>query len=143
MEILLVVREVSKGTGGSKRENNSEGHKQGQLYALDTNFHEALSAIRKQMGAISYEESYLLLIGLKNETNDNVLIVPWCRQIEVICHSAIGGFLTHCGWNSVLESLRCGVPVLCFPLSIDQIVNRKLVVDDWRCGVATFVIMIR
>ena len=85
--------------------------------------------------AISYEESYVLPKEFENEINDNGLFVPWCRQMEVISHEAVGGFLTHCGWNSVLESLRCGVPMLCFPLLIDQSTNRKLVVDDWRCGI--------
>ncbi|POO01717.1 UDP-glucuronosyl/UDP-glucosyltransferase [Trema orientale] len=85
--------------------------------------------------AISYDESYVLPIGFENEINDNGLMVPWCHQIEVISHPAVGGSLTHCGWNSVLESLRCGVPMICFPLLIDQGTNRKLVVDDWRCGV--------
>ncbi|WOL06221.1 UDP-glycosyltransferase 86A2-like [Canna indica] len=62
------------------------------------------------------------------------LVVPWCRQREVLGHPAVGGFLTHCGWNSVLESMWCGVPMLCSPVLSDQPTNRKLVVEDLRIG---------
>ncbi|KAI4965311.1 hypothetical protein ZWY2020_054806 [Hordeum vulgare] len=46
-----------------------------------------------------------------------------------------GRILTHCGWNSVLESVWAGVPMLCFPLLTDQFTNRRLVVREWRVGV--------
>lgn len=62
------------------------------------------------------------------------LVVPWCCQKRVLAHSAIGGFLTHCGWNSILEAIWCEVPMLCYPLLTDQFTNRKLVVDDWKIG---------
>ncbi|KAI3925567.1 hypothetical protein MKW98_001421 [Papaver atlanticum] len=67
-------------------------------------------------------------------TNSRRLVVPWCDQLRVLCHSSIGGFLTHCGWNSVMESLYAGVPMLTFPISFDQIPNRKLIVDDLKVG---------
>ncbi|CAL9109024.1 unnamed protein product [Musa textilis] len=62
------------------------------------------------------------------------MVVPWCCQTAVLSHRSIGAFLTHCGWNSILESVWCGVPLLCFPLLTDQFTNRKLVVQDWRIG---------
>ncbi|KAM0886641.1 hypothetical protein ACQ4PT_029551 [Festuca glaucescens] len=63
------------------------------------------------------------------------LVVPWRCQVEVLSHASVGGFLTHCGWNSVLESVWAGVPMLCFPLLTDQFTNRRLVVREWRVGV--------
>nr|XP_009398946.1 PREDICTED: UDP-glycosyltransferase 86A2-like [Musa acuminata subsp. malaccensis] len=63
------------------------------------------------------------------------MVVPWCRQKQVLQHPAVGGFLTHCGWNSILESMWCGVPMLCFPLFSDQPTNRKMVVEDLRIGI--------
>ncbi|KAG8088517.1 hypothetical protein GUJ93_ZPchr0010g7792 [Zizania palustris] len=63
------------------------------------------------------------------------VVVSWCCQVEVLSHAAVGAFLTHCGWNSILESVWAGVPMLCFPLLTDQITNRRLVAREWRVGV--------
>ncbi|KAI3472058.1 hypothetical protein Pfo_028746 [Paulownia fortunei] len=71
----------------------------------------------------------------KNDMRDPGLIVSWCNQNVVISNPAIGGFLTHCGWNSILESIWCGVPMICSPFFGDQPTNRKLVVDDWKIGI--------
>ncbi|KAM3268547.1 UDP-glycosyltransferase 86A1 [Capsicum chacoense] len=79
-------------------------------------------------------ESNLLPSGFEDDVKERGLVVSWCNQIDVISHPAIGGFLTHCGWNSVLESIWCKVPMLCFPIFTDQFTNRKLVVDEWKVG---------
>ncbi|XP_074556283.1 UDP-glycosyltransferase 86A1-like [Curcuma longa] len=63
------------------------------------------------------------------------MVVPWCHQKDVLLHPSVGGFLTHCGWNSTLESVWCGVPMLCFPLAFDQLPNCKLVSKDLKIGV--------
>lgn len=76
-----------------------------------------------------------MLSELKDGTEDRGVIIPWCDQIKVLSNEAVGGFLTHCGWNSILESIWCGVPMICYPLEYDQPTNRKLVVDDWRVGI--------
>ncbi|KAK4481089.1 hypothetical protein RD792_011960 [Penstemon davidsonii] len=77
----------------------------------------------------------LLPIGFKNDVKDRGLIVTWCNQTMMLSNSAIGGFLTHCGWNSIVESICCGVPMICYPVTYDQPTNRKLVVDDWKIGI--------
>ncbi|PHU00265.1 UDP-glycosyltransferase 86A1 [Capsicum chinense] len=80
-------------------------------------------------------EQNTLPLGFEEETADRGLVVPWCSQLAVLSHPAVGGFSTHSGWNSVLESILCEVPTICFPVMSDQLTNRKLVVDDWRIGV--------
>lgn len=62
-------------------------------------------------------------------------IVPWCSQLEVLTHPSLGCFVTHCGWNSTLESISCGVPVVAFPQWTDQGTNAKLIEDVWKTGV--------
>ncbi|XP_021610013.1 UDP-glycosyltransferase 86A2 [Manihot esculenta] len=84
---------------------------------------------------VSSEDADPLPVGFKEEVADRGIVIPWCRQKEVLAHPAIGGFLTHCGWNSILESVWCQIPLLCFPLYTDQFTNRKLVVDDWKIGI--------
>ncbi|XP_022898617.1 crocetin glucosyltransferase, chloroplastic-like [Olea europaea var. sylvestris] len=61
-------------------------------------------------------------------------IVPWCSQLEVLTHHSLGCFVTHCGWNSTLECIACGVPVVAFPQWADQGTNAKLMQDVWRTG---------
>jgi UDP:flavonoid glycosyltransferase YjiC (YdhE family) len=63
------------------------------------------------------------------------LIVPWCEQLKVLCHPSIGGFLTHCGWNSTLEAVYAGVPMLTFPIFWDQDADSRLIVEKWKVGI--------
>ncbi|KAJ4725502.1 UDP-glycosyltransferase [Melia azedarach] len=62
------------------------------------------------------------------------LVVPWCNQLKVLCHSSTGGFWTHCGWNSTLEALFAGVTMLTSPINYDQLPNSKKIVEDWKIG---------
>nr|WDZ04376.1 anthocyanin 5-O-glucosyltransferase [Paeonia suffruticosa] len=77
------------------------------------------------------EEEYKLSEDLEKQG----MVVPWCNQLEVLSHKSVGCFLTHCGWNSSLESLVCGVPVVAFPQWADQATNAKLIEDVWKTGV--------
>ncbi|KAK4478667.1 hypothetical protein RD792_014158 [Penstemon davidsonii] len=73
--------------------------------------------------------------GFKDEVGDKGLIIPWCNQTLVLSNPAVGGFLTHCGWNSTIESIWCSAPMICYPIEFDQPTNKKLVVDDWKIGI--------
>lgn len=59
----------------------------------------------------------------------------WAPQIEVLRHTAIGAFVTHCGWNSALEGIVSGVPMICWPLYAEQRMNKVNMVKEMRIGV--------
>ncbi|KAF2289890.1 hypothetical protein GH714_039034 [Hevea brasiliensis] len=85
-------------------------------------------------GILDSDDTDFLPVGFEEEMKDRGFVVPWCCQISVISHPTVGGFLTDCGWNSILETIWFNVPMLCYPPFTDQITNRKLVVDDWKIG---------
>ncbi|KAI3518575.1 hypothetical protein L1887_07380 [Cichorium endivia] len=76
---------------------------------------------------------------LKEKIGDDGLVVGWCSQSEVLRHGAVGCFITHCGWNSTLESMVAGVAVVACPQFADQPTNAKMVEDVWGNGVRAFV----
>ncbi|XP_043719824.1 phloretin 4'-O-glucosyltransferase-like [Telopea speciosissima] len=88
---------------------------------------------RSENGTENEEESKIL--NRLEELNKEGLIVPWCSQVEVLSHPSVGCFITHCGWNSTLESLVTGVPVVAFPQWTDQPTAAKLIQDVWKTGV--------
>ncbi|KAE8647337.1 UDP-glycosyltransferase 74E2 [Cucumis sativus] len=62
------------------------------------------------------------------------LVVNWCCQLQVLAHKSVGCFVTHCGWNSTLEALSLGVPLVTMAQWSDQPTNAKYVEDVWRVG---------
>ncbi|CAL5089932.1 unnamed protein product [Urochloa decumbens] len=62
------------------------------------------------------------------------LVVPWCAQEAVLGHPAVGLFVTHCGWNSILESVAAGVPVLGCPVLSEQTTNCRQACTAWGVG---------
>ncbi|XP_020249519.1 UDP-glycosyltransferase 92A1-like, partial [Asparagus officinalis] len=64
------------------------------------------------------------------EKNQGILLYKWAPQVEILSNSSVGAFLSHCGWNSVLESLVFGVPIIGWPLTGDQIYNSKFLEEE-------------
>ncbi|KAF8395299.1 hypothetical protein HHK36_019242 [Tetracentron sinense] len=74
--------------------------------------------------------------GFEERTRGKGLLIHgWAPQVLILSHPAIGGFLTHCGWNSTLEGVCAGVPMITCPLYAEQFYNEKLAVQILRVGV--------
>ncbi|KAD6454739.1 hypothetical protein E3N88_09445 [Mikania micrantha] len=63
------------------------------------------------------------------------MVVTWCRQLDVLAHESVGCFITHCGFNSILEAISLGVPMVGMPQWSDQITNAKFLEEIWDVGV--------
>lgn len=83
----------------------------------------------------STEEPKLPNNFIEELTSEKGLVVSWCPQLQVLEHESIGCFLTQCGWNSTLEAISLGVPMVAMPQWSDQPTNAKLVKDVWEIGV--------
>ncbi|KAK7350429.1 hypothetical protein VNO77_09064 [Canavalia gladiata] len=78
--------------------------------------------------------------GFFDRTKGQGLVVPsWAPQIEVLGHKSIGGFLSHCGWNSTLESVVNGVPMIAWPLFGEQRMNAIILIDELKVAVRPIV----
>ncbi|KAL3631063.1 hypothetical protein CASFOL_024047 [Castilleja foliolosa] len=75
-----------------------------------------------------------LPVGFSEVIKDKGLIVSWCNQLEMLAHPAVGCFVTHCGWNSTLEGLSLGVPMVAMPQWTDQMTDAKFI-EEWGVGV--------
>lgn len=75
----------------------------------------------------------LLPEGFLERTKGRGLVVKsWAPQVAVLNRESVGGFVTHCGWNSVLESLMAGVPMVAWPLYAEQKLNRVSLVEEMK-----------
>jgi UDP:flavonoid glycosyltransferase YjiC (YdhE family) len=78
----------------------------------------------------------LLPAGFLERTRDRGMVVKsWVPQAEIVQHEALGAFVTHCGWNSTLEAVMSGLPMICWPLYAEQSMNKVFMVEEMKIGV--------
>ncbi|RCV27234.1 hypothetical protein SEVIR_5G311100v4 [Setaria viridis] len=78
----------------------------------------------------------LLPEGFLGRTKDTGLVIKsWAPQVDVLRHRATGAFVTHCGWNSTLEGITAGLPLLCWPMYAEQRMNKVFIVEEMKLGV--------
>ncbi|XP_059296481.1 UDP-glycosyltransferase 76E1-like [Lycium ferocissimum] len=78
--------------------------------------------------------------GFAKMVGERGRIVKWAPQKQVLAHPAVAGFFTHCGWNSILESILEEVPMICRPLLADQFVNARYLSQIYKVGLELEVI---
>ncbi|KNA20578.1 hypothetical protein SOVF_051190 [Spinacia oleracea] len=113
--------------------------------SIDTQLHEiamALEASGKQFiwvvrnSADNGKNEEWLPTEFEQRTKGKGLIIRgWAPQMLILEHEAIGAFVTHCGWNSTLEGISAGVPMVTWPIFAEQFYNEKLVTDILKIGV--------
>ncbi|KAM3377258.1 gallate 1-beta-glucosyltransferase 84A23 isoform X2 [Capsicum galapagoense] len=70
-----------------------------------------------------------------DKAGDKAKIVQWCAQEQVLAHPSLACFLTHCGWNSTMEAISIGTPIIAFPQWGDQVLDAKYLVDVFNVGI--------
>lgn len=80
-------------------------------------------------------EKWLEEDGFEERTKGRGLLIHgWAPQVLILSHPAVGAFLTHCGWNSTLEGICAGIPMIAWPLFAEQFYNEKLIVQVLKIG---------
>ncbi|KAI6692095.1 hypothetical protein NL676_019805 [Syzygium grande] len=79
-------------------------------------------------------DSAILPSEFLEEVKDRGFLTSWCPQDQVLSHRSVGAFLTHCGWNSTLEGICGGVPLICWPFFAEQMTNCRYACTEWGIG---------
>ncbi|XP_045813418.1 scopoletin glucosyltransferase-like [Trifolium pratense] len=102
------------------------------------------------MGLEAAEHNFIWVVKKKNGDGEKcilerferrmkgkgLIIRGWSPQRLILEHKAIGAFVTHCGWNSTIEAVTVGVPMITWPVGAEKFYNEKLVTDVLKIGVA-------
>ncbi|KAL6619800.1 hypothetical protein ACP70R_034939 [Stipagrostis hirtigluma subsp. patula] len=105
---------------------------------LESSGHRFLWAVRSPPEELAGPDlERLLPAGFLERTRDRGMVAKsWVPQAEVVRHEAVVAFVTHCGWNSALEAIMAGLPMICWPLYAEQRMNKVFMVEAMRIAVA-------
>jgi len=96
--------------------------------ALELSNRPFLWVVQPEESKIAYPEGFIERVVKRGR------VVGWSPQKKILSHSSVACFISHCGWNSTLESVSNGIPVLCWPYFADQFLNKSYVCDVWKVG---------
>ncbi|XP_058737114.1 soyasapogenol B glucuronide galactosyltransferase-like [Vicia villosa] len=105
-------------------------------YGLENSSHNFIWVVREKDKDEDVEGFLQSFEERMKESNKGYIIWNWAPQLVILDHPATGGIVTHCGWNSILESLSVGLPMITWPMFGEQFYNEKLVVDVLKIGVS-------
>ncbi|KAH0774381.1 hypothetical protein KY290_011518 [Solanum tuberosum] len=106
---------------------------------LEQSNHKFIWVLRKGDNAEKLKEKDVkieLPEGFEERVEGRGIVVNWAPQLEILGHSSTGGFMTHCGWNSCIESISMGVPVATWPISYDQPFNAIFLTNLLKIGIS-------
>ncbi|CAK9874178.1 unnamed protein product [Sphagnum jensenii] len=107
------------------------------LEASGVRFLWVIKTPKDEDGNLAPDITTFLPEGFMERTKDRGLVyTSWAPQIQILAHPAVGGFLTHCGWNSIMESISMGVSMIAWPLWADQMLNARFCVDVLNIAIA-------
>uniref|UniRef100_A0A2N9G5J8 Uncharacterized protein n=1 Tax=Fagus sylvatica TaxID=28930 RepID=A0A2N9G5J8_FAGSY len=102
---------------------------------LEASGQQFIWVVRKVKNDEKEEEDWLNKGFEKSMEGKGLIIRGWAPQVLILDHEAVGGFVTHCGWNSILEGVTAGVPMVTWPMSGEQFYNEKLVTQVLEIGI--------
>ncbi|KAM3321385.1 hypothetical protein P3S67_008587 [Capsicum chacoense] len=117
----------------------SQEHINELALGLEQSNHRFIWVLRKGEKAEKLKEEDVkieLPQGFEERVEGRGMVVNWAPQLEILRHSSMGGFMSHCGWNSCIESISMGVPLATWPISYDQSYNAVLVTNLLKIGVS-------
>ncbi|MCE3049939.1 hypothetical protein HAX54_046155 [Datura stramonium] len=98
-------------------------------YSLELSEVNFIWVLRSPLGEEIEIENVLPNGFLDRVKERGVIVEKWAPQARILEHASVGGFLCHCGWNSILESLYFGVPLITMPMKLDQPTHSRMVVE--------------
>ncbi|KAE9618195.1 hypothetical protein Lal_00041954 [Lupinus albus] len=106
-------------------------------HGLESSGHNFIWVVRNKKVEEEKGESFIKDFEHRmKESKKGYIIWNWAPQVVILEHPAIGGIVTHCGWNSILESLNSGIAMITWPMFAEQFYNEKLLVDVLKIGIS-------